>query len=223
MPDTILVALFGLAGVLVGGFITYLTTKSVETERWEHQWQLEEKRWDYQWELEGERWEQQRKDRLMQDRREALSAVMDWLGPIDNAVNRATMRANPLRQTTPGQDAREWEEGWPNLLNEISKRDLRQSARWLLPPGIYEGANPIIRQIDDVRSLYVQLSERQFILVNDVEESDDHKAKLRANIDEMSKCIWDEITSLRLMTEQDREKLIAEYRATYGVESKTPA
>ncbi len=52
MPGTMLAAVFGLVGVLVGGLITYV---------------VEAQRWRQQRELEAQRWEQQKRDKRMAD------------------------------------------------------------------------------------------------------------------------------------------------------------
>ena len=107
-----------LLGVIVGGIITFLTT----------------------WTIENQKWKQQKKDKYLQDRREALGMAMDWIDPIDQAINHAISLSSPF-----GGKLEEWRQYWPNLQGEIAKIDLRPRHRVLLHEDIYAGARPIIR------------------------------------------------------------------------------
>ncbi len=78
MPDTILAALFGLVGVLVGGLITFLTVSAIETRKWRHQM----------------------KERRAEDMRATLRKTADWISTVDFAASRA--------QAAAGQTSEVW-------------------------------------------------------------------------------------------------------------------
>ncbi len=78
MPDTMLAALFGLVGVLVGGLITFLATSAIETRRWQ----------------------QQMKERRAEDMRASLRKAAEWISTVEFAASRVDAAA--------GQTAEVW-------------------------------------------------------------------------------------------------------------------
>ena len=76
MSKSILDALLVLASVIIGGMITYLTTRS----------------------LENKRWKQQKTDKLQELRREALGLALEWIPPIEIALSQATMTSSGFLQ-----------------------------------------------------------------------------------------------------------------------------
>jgi hypothetical protein len=198
-----------LLGVVVGGLITYLTTHALETQRWK----------------------QQKKDKYLEDRREALKLVLDWIDPIDRAINRAAVLANPFRMTFTGGNARRSELKWPDLLTEIAKMDLHPSSRYLLPPGIYSGANIIIAALDEIGNLDIQLTEarEQAVEQRKLHPEKQHHFKMdppsqfgefddeyQDRIRELQKELLNKLDELRELANQYRTRLQEEYNATYN-------
>lgn len=118
-----------LVGVIIGGLVTYLTTRQVEYAKW--------------------RWE--KADRHKQDLREAIGEALNWVNPITNAVTTATMIANSLAQGRQTRD--DITRDWPNLIGELARRELipRQSA--LLPDEFYSRGLEIARKVEELKFL----------------------------------------------------------------------
>ncbi len=173
-----------LLGVIVGGIITYLTTRTIEDQKWK----------------------QQKKDKYLQDRREALGLVLDWIDPIDRAVNRAIVLSSPYRE-----DRGEIRQRWPNLLEEIAKLDLRPHFRVLVPKDLYIGANPIINKLDEIYTLSIQLQEER-TLINSEPQENHWKDEWKNDI----KKLEDELGNVRALTDAYKQRLEEEFKATYS-------
>jgi hypothetical protein len=117
-----------LASVIVGGLVTYFTTRA----------------------LENKRWAQQKADRLQDHRREALSLALDWIPPIEIALSRATSLASGYLQGHITED--HLYNHWPNLLSQLAKKDLPMRLNVLLPPSIQRRVNEIIRQLEQLQT-----------------------------------------------------------------------
>jgi len=91
---------------------------------------------------------------------------LDWIDPIDLAINRAIMLSSPFSQNPEGRQQR-----WPDLLGEIAKMDLRPRHRILLPPDIYTGAGPIINILDEIYTLSIQMQQERTLMNSNSEEN----------------------------------------------------
>ena len=134
--------LLPLIGVLIGGLITYLTTRA----------------------LDGRRWQREKKDRLQERQREALALALDWLAPIEAAWIRASGSALSLIHGRISED--EFLNRWPDLLSALSKRDIPAPLRVLLPHTAYEKGFEIIEHLDALNdfSLAAQARDGKSIL-----------------------------------------------------------
>ena len=121
-------ALLLLAGVVVGGLMTYLTTRAIENKKWT----------------------QQKQDRLQQYRREALGLALEWIPPIEIALYKASSLASRHLKNEASED--EMRKQWPKLLSELARRDLPIRLNVLIPQSIRSQSNAIVRRLDDLHS-----------------------------------------------------------------------
>ena len=143
-PDTVQIGSFVLSksvfdgllvmfGVITGGLITYLTTRSNENRRWATQ----------------------KLDRLQEHRREAFALALEWLPPIELAVEKAAMLASGYLQDEITDN--EMSKRWPNILHELAKRDLPMRLNVLLPTSIQQRSDALIDEIIYLQSYALYL------------------------------------------------------------------
>ena len=128
-------ALVPLLSALLGGFMSYLATVSVDRRRWNRE----------------------RRERLAAEKREALARALDWIDPLEHAVNWAEPLATAALQGTV--DEERVQKYWPNLLADLKRYELPPRLRVLLPPDIFEDAIGIARQVFTLRSAVVACSQ----------------------------------------------------------------
>ena len=134
MPlDRILVLLLPLLGVLVGGLMTYFATRSVETRRWK----------------------QQKRDRLAEGRRDAISQALAWLDPMDRTLTTVNMLVSSLLQLHIEDE--DFLDRFPSLNSELAKSDVQPGIRPLLPIYAYQDGSNIVRGFGSIR-----VSQRYF-------------------------------------------------------------
>lgn len=124
-----------LLGVVVGGLISSLTSRSLERQRWRHD----------------------RQERLAALRREALAATLEWIEPMRNAE----IRASSLVRAALGGDfehERFFKE-FPYLLGDLIKMDLPADQRAVLPDDVYVRGHRIVRKLDELRGLGVKYGQ----------------------------------------------------------------
>ncbi len=133
-----------LIGVVIGGWLTYNTTSHMERVRWEHK----------------------KRDKRLQDTRDALKQVMDWIQPILNAAHDVSMLLMDT-ETIP-EYAEPWFEEhpmpkeWPNLSGLVAQ--LHPSVRFLLPGGLIKPITDIQDRIGYLQQEKKHLDECQHIL-----------------------------------------------------------
>ena len=124
-----------LISVVIGGLITYLTTHAMENRKWQHQ----------------------RRDKMQEQRREAISRVLDdWIDPIHSALTEASLLASGYIRKTISEDV--FRKKWPDLLSELAKRDLPRTLIVLLPTDAYELSHQITSKLEELWS-FILLSE----------------------------------------------------------------
>ena len=142
-----------LLGVIVGGLITYLTTQALETRKWK----------------------QQKRDTYLADYRDALKLALDWIDPINRAIDRATQivlvyeKRVYVPESDPNGlrgDAAGPMKYWPDLAKELSTLDLRLASRALLPPGIIQGQNAIVDGLAELGDLAQHLADLRDYIAN---------------------------------------------------------
>lgn len=133
MPEGMLSS---LAGVLVGGLVTYLATRTIETQRWG----------------------QEKKNRLATAKREAIGRALAWLDPMDRALTSANLMVSSLLQFT--LEYEEFYLRFPHLIADLAKMDLPADLRLLLPPRVYAEGHQIVRAFDEVHTQAILLGQR---------------------------------------------------------------
>ncbi|MCH8270859.1 MAG: hypothetical protein IH985_06570 [Planctomycetes bacterium] len=127
MPiDRILDAIWPLAGVLIGGLVTYWATRAIEVRRWN----------------------QEKKDRLAHAKREAVAKALGWLDPMDRALASVNMKVSALLHCDI--DYEQFLIQFPNLISDLAKMDLPADLRLLLPADVYADGHHILRMFDEV-------------------------------------------------------------------------
>ena len=74
ISKVVLDVLAPLFGTVIGGFITYFTTRATENRKWK----------------------QQKEDQLPEQRREAIALSLEWITPIDLVLYRASTAVSGL-------------------------------------------------------------------------------------------------------------------------------
>jgi hypothetical protein len=124
-----------LTSVCIGGFITYLTTRSIENRKWA----------------------EQKKHKRQEQRREALAQALEWIPPIHVALTKAQLKVSRLhkKEITRNELIRQW----PNLLSELAKRDLPMRLNVLLPITVNRRVNQILEQLQDLQSFALRAND----------------------------------------------------------------
>jgi hypothetical protein len=183
--------LSGFIGVVVGGLITYLTARKLETQKWE----------------------QQKKDKLLQDRREAIVQMMDWIDPIHIEMLGAMLVASvKWPPGAPGED------DWPGVTDGIAELHIRAPKRYLLPPGLYEMADPIIVKVEELRKLAREYGKlARFAMSEGVQNwNDPERDKVAAQVLDMQVRLLEETTQLMGLAKDFEKRLEQEFRDTYS-------
>jgi hypothetical protein len=117
-----------LVSVVIGGLITYLTTRAIENRKWE----------------------QQKKDKLQEQRREAIGLALEWIAPIESAVTRASLLTSSFIKKTISED--EFRSRWPDLISVLARKDIPVRLSVLLPPNTYERGIQITMQLEELQA-----------------------------------------------------------------------
>lgn len=125
-----------VAGVLVGGLVTYWATVSAAERRWKHE----------------------KKDRRAAAEREGIAKALEWLDPIDRAIVTANLEVSSLLQFH--RDDEEFLASFPSVLSALAKLDPSPAERLLLPPEAYELGHRIARGLDEARTSGIMWFQR---------------------------------------------------------------
>ncbi len=175
-----------LLGVIVGGFITYLTTQTLETQKWK----------------------QQKKDKFLDDRRRALRALMAWIQPMYDALDKAKYAFWIYMK--------DWYSDWPDLEADLAKLELDPSFRVMLPGGAYEEALPILKKFGEIRELNLQMNDELKALLYKPRSPMRRRAeKLKPGFEAKGN---QEFALLTNMITEYWHKLQAAYLATYDLD-----
>jgi hypothetical protein len=154
-----------------------------------------------------------KRDKFHEDRREALKSIMDWIDVIDGARARAEEQIrSPAAISGPLEKRKNWAADWPDLMKEIADADLRPSLRYLLPPGIYEGVDPIadglrkLRLVNDDYNLEWKTIMRDGANAPEGVMSDEHRHEVRGLQDKQER----QLHAIRQIATKYRERLLAE-------------
>lgn len=123
-----------LAGVIVGGLVSFLVAFGVDRRRWKHE----------------------REEKLAGIERDALAAALEWINPMRNAQTKASLLVVSLLR---GEiDVEAFHRDFPQLSAELAKRDPRADQRAVLPDEIYQAGHRIVYALDDLRLTAVRHS-----------------------------------------------------------------
>jgi hypothetical protein len=129
-----------LLGVIVGGLISFFTARGIEHQRRRRE----------------------RQEQLTVLRRDALAAVLEWIEPMRNAENRASMMVMAAIRGEFDHDKFLVE--FPYLLWELVKKDLPANQRAVLPDNVYSRGHQIVRELDDLRYLGVKYGSEAVVM-----------------------------------------------------------
>ena len=121
-----------LLGAVVGGLATYFVMSRVEHQKWR----------------------QERHEKFLSLKRDALAAALEWIEPMRNAESRASSLV--MAVISGDIDDEHFLERFPYLLGELVTRDLPANQRAVLPDGVYVRGHRIRRKLDEVRYLGVR-------------------------------------------------------------------
>ncbi len=133
--DVLVPLLSGLIGVLAGGFVTYLTSKSIEDRKWNR-------------ELKYKRQEEKRK---------SIAMALEWIEPLQQALSKAMLLSSRYQmygdQPPMGISQEEFNQKYPDVISTLAKHDLPANLRVLLPGDAYKKSFEIIAGLEDLRIL----------------------------------------------------------------------
>jgi len=124
-----------LTSVVIGGLITYLTTRTIENRKWaEH-----------------------KRDKRQEQRREALAQALEWIPPIHIALTKAQLKVSRFHKKEISRN--ELIRQWPNLLSELAKKDLPMRLSVLLPRTVNQRVDQILEQLQNLQSFALHSSD----------------------------------------------------------------
>ena len=123
-----------LLSVIVGGLITYFTTRALEYHRLKIEQKVE----------------------FINRKREALGQALRWADIVDKDVTWATLVANNFLRGMI--DEKRFRERWPDVLSELAEKDIPPYLGVLLPEEAYHIGQQIVRQLGDLYLLSLRAS-----------------------------------------------------------------
>ena len=170
-----------ILSVIVGGLITYFATSNIERRKWE----------------------QEKKDKLQEQRRDAIGLALEWVDPINIAVMRASALAMRFMNNTA--DFEELMDEWPVGLNDNTARvSIPARLRNLIQSQIVEHANEINYQILDLKFV---ASRANPSLTKSGERQEEYLLNLGKANEQMRK--------IKQLIDLLQAELVAEYEKTF--------
>jgi len=124
-----------LAGVALGGVITFLVTRSTEREKARRE----------------------RRQKLAQLEQDALARALEWIDPMRNAHIRIS---SLLSASSNGSIDRDHvTKHWPDLLGQLAKLDVPTHQRAVLFQDVYPTGRKIAADLDDLKSVAIRQAE----------------------------------------------------------------
>ena len=118
-----------LLSVIVGGLITYFTTRALGHAQWKKEQRAE----------------------LIKRKREALERALVWADIVDRGVNRATLLAGNFASGMIDED--HFRQRWPDLLGKLAETDVPPHLNVLLPREAIVLGLKVVRQLDELYAL----------------------------------------------------------------------
>ena len=149
--------------------------------------------------IERQKWQQEKKEKLLEIKRDALAAALEWIEPMRNAEIRASSMV--MAAIHGDFDHEKFLEEFPYLLAELIKKEIPAKQRAVLPDRVYPSGHRIIRELDEVRFLGVKYGQEATI-----------KGKPLAGFQECS----DKLDMINRMIEELETDLRNEFQQTYS-------
>jgi len=158
-----------LVGTLIGGLITYLATIAVENRKWRRE----------------------KKDKLQEQKREAFACALEWITPIDIALNRASMLISSYQWQRI--DKNKFLRDFPDLISSLPP-DLPAHLRIFLEDA-YPKSLEIVRGFDDLK--FTALMRRETIadtetFIEAIEQCNELISDLHTKLDSLSNYLREE-------------------------------
>ncbi len=154
--STLLTIAGPLLGAIVGGFITFFVMRSVERQRWR----------------------QERQEKFLSLKRDALADALEWIEPMRNAE---TLASSLVMAAIRGDiDDEHFLKEFPYLLGELVKKELPANQRAVLPDNVYTRGHRIVRALDEVRILGVKYGQEARVMGKPLAGFQECSAKLDA-------------------------------------------
>ena len=93
------------------------------------------------------KWNQERKDRLLVERRQALASALEWFDPFRMAVMRARLLTESYIRGMINEDS--FRAQWPNLIGHPGIKDPPTKLQAWLPPNIYKKSLEIFADFEN--------------------------------------------------------------------------
>lgn len=129
-----------LLGAVVGALISSLTSYGIERSKWRRE----------------------RQEKLTGLKREALGAALEWIEPMRNAENRASLLIMSAIRGEVGHE--DFLEKFPYILGDLVKRDLPANQRAVLPDNIYARGHRIVHEFDELQYLGVKYGQEAKVM-----------------------------------------------------------
>jgi hypothetical protein len=123
--DILVPLLSGLVGTVVGGTIAFLSVRSSANRKWN----------------------QEKKDRLLMERRQALASALEWFDPFRMAVMRARLLTESYMRGMINEDA--FRAQWPHLIGHPGIKDPPTKLQVWLPANTYKKSLEIFGEFEN--------------------------------------------------------------------------
>ncbi len=139
----IMIPLFGaLIGTLIGGFISYWATKTVEDRKYQRE----------------------KKDKLREQQREALAFALEWIDPLIDTISQVLHLTGNYLKDSLDKDA--FERDYPNLMASIASLQPPARLKVLLPETTYPRISEIASDLGILKSMALDnWDKNEFIVV----------------------------------------------------------
>lgn len=145
ISKTVIDVLAPLSGTIIGGLITYFTTRAIEDRKWRQTLAMEDVKW-----------QQQKADKLKEQQQQAFAQALEWIGPLTLAVMRVRMLANSFKANVINEQ--ELHDEWPHLVKDLIAREIPTRLFVLLPTEIQDLSMGINLGIDNLKLILLDKS-----------------------------------------------------------------
>jgi hypothetical protein len=112
--------------------------------------------------IERQKWQQEKKEKLLEIKRDAIAAALEWIEPMRNAQIRAESLV--IAAIHGDFDHEKFLKKFPYLIGELVKKEIPAKLRAVLPDTIYPSGHRIVREFEETRVLGVKYGEEATIM-----------------------------------------------------------